>query len=58
MLLGGRRESLVKGLVRASKKGEVYEVAGMAGRISELDDIINGNFEGKINHMVKEIENG
>ncbi len=53
VLLLERREGLVKGLVRASKKGEVYEVAGIAGRISELDEILSGNFEGKVGHMIK-----
>jgi hypothetical protein len=57
-LLVVRREVLVKALVRASKKGDVYEVAGLAGRVSELDELVDGNFEARVELNIREIENG
>lgn len=32
----------------------MYVAANIAGRISELDEILGGNFEGKVEHMIKE----
>ncbi len=50
-----RREAKVKTLVAACKKGDMYIAAGIGGRISELDEIIGGNFTTKVEHMIKEI---